>query len=468
VTVAYIEPFEGNEKALGLDIASDPVRADALRRATDSGQPAVTSRITLVQERGQQFSVLLLVPVYAHQGVTERVDGRRRLPEGFLVGVFRLGDLIASVLERVPYRDMAVTVLDATAPPQEQLLMTMQLGQAPTSVVPRQESPQGRLGPLWATTIEVADRRWELRFHPTPAYVTTFRTWEVWVVLIGGLLFTGLLGGMLLVGTGRASVVERLVAERTVALERADWERRQALDQLAGRNRDLEMVLRVTSHDLKEPLRAVESFSQMIHENYATRFDAEGQDLLRRIVRATARLRLLLDEILTLSRTRHITVPMEQIDGRAIVDKVLERLEAAIREKRATVRVDERLPRLRVDQTWAVQAVYNLVLNALKFTKDQHPPEVEIGVYQAQPGEPPGQGFVVRDRGPGVAPAHRERIFELFQRAVGREVEGTGAGLAIVREVATRHGGAAWMRPREGGGSEFIITFGTTMGNPVP
>jgi signal transduction histidine kinase len=66
---------------------------------------------------------------------------------------------------------------------------------------------------------------------------------------------------------------------------------------------------------------------------------------------------------------------------------------------------------------------------------------------------------VVRDRGPGVTPEHAERIFQLFQRAVGREVEGTGAGLAIVRQIAERHGGRSWVEPRPGGGSEFVITF---------
>jgi len=71
-------------------------------------------------------------------------------------------------------------------------------------------------------------------------------------------------------------------------------------------------------------------------------------------------------------------------------------------------------------------------------------------------------GVVVRDRGPGVAPGQRDRIFELFRRAVGREIEGTGAGLAIVRQVAERHGGRAWVEPREGGGSDFIISFGAS------
>jgi len=113
-----------------------------------------------------------------------------------------------------------------------------------------------------------------------------------------------------------------------------------------------------------------------------------------------------------------------------------------------------------VDKTWATQAVYNLVANALKFTRGGEPPDVEITPYRP---EGPGRnaiGIVVRDRGPGIAPEHTERIFQLFQRAVGREVEGTGAGLAIVRQIAERHGGSAWVQPRDGGGSEFIVTFG--------
>ncbi|MBI3333568.1 MAG: hypothetical protein HYZ93_05715 [Candidatus Omnitrophica bacterium] len=124
-----------------------------------------------------------------------------------------------------------------------------------------------------------------------------------------------------------------------------------------------------------------------------------------------------------------------------------------------------RLPLLRADKTWAVEAIYNLISNALKFTREGQAPEVEVVPYVSD-GKISGiTGIAIRDHGPGVAPEHRERIFELFQRAVGREVEGTGAGLAIVRAVAERHGGRAWVQPCQGGGSEFIITFGSIVGD---
>jgi signal transduction histidine kinase len=147
--------------------------------------------------------------------------------------------------------------------------------------------------------------------------------------------------------------------------------------------------------------------------------------------------------------------PTEGINSRKIVNEVLLRLESRIKETKAKVLIEPNLPILYVNITWATQAIYNLVANALKFTRADEPPKIEIGAYNVNNQT----GLVVRDRGIGIAPEHAVRIFQLFQRAVGREVDGTGAGLAIVHQVAERHGGRAWVQPREGGGSEFIITF---------
>ena len=143
-----------------------------------------------------------------------------------------------------------------------------------------------------------------------------------------------------------------------------------------------------------------------------------------------------------------------------VVDAALERLTSVIRSTGAHVSIADNLPELRVDRTWATQAIYNLLSNALKFACQGHAPEVELVAYRQATGPRAGVGIAVRDRGPGVDPRHADRIFELFQRAVGREVEGTGAGLAIVREVALRSGGQVRVQPRDGGGAEFVITFG--------
>lgn len=243
-------------------------------------------------------------------------------------------------------------------------------------------------------------------------------------------------------------------------LEREIAERGRAKAEIAARNRDLETLLYVTSHDLREPLRAIENFSRIVNDRYRDRLDDKGQDFLRRIISGAQRLNRLLDDILTLSRSQRIGVPSEEVDGESIISEALKRLEGKINATGARIQVAKDFQGLRVDKTWATQAVYNLIANALKFTRAGEAPDVEVAPYR-----PPGpgrsaNGIAVRDRGPGIAPEHAERIFQLFQRAVGREVEGTGAGLAIVRQIAERHGGSAWVEPRSGGGSEFIITFG--------
>jgi PAS domain S-box-containing protein len=236
--------------------------------------------------------------------------------------------------------------------------------------------------------------------------------------------------------------------------------RKRTQAEAEARARDQETLLYVTSHNLREPLRSIINFSQMVRDRYADRLDAKGQDFLRRAVRAAERLDRLLEDILTLSRAQRTVRPDEEVKAAEVVADALRPLGARLRETGARVKVADDLPLLRADRRWAAQAVYNLLSNALKFTRAGEAPEVEVAAYRPGAGEPAGPGLVVRDRGPGVAPEHAARIFQLFQRAVGQEVEGTGAGLAIVRQVAERHGGRAWVRPRDGGGSEFVITFG--------
>jgi GAF domain-containing protein len=250
------------------------------------------------------------------------------------------------------------------------------------------------------------------------------------------------------------------LSDLNAGLQHEIAERGRARAEIAAKNRDLETLLYVTSHDLREPLRAIENFSRIVNDRYKDRLDEKGQDFMRRVIQGSQRLNRLLDDILTLSRSQRMGTPTQEVDGESIVLEAVKRLEGKIAATNASVRVAKNFHGLKVDKTWATQAVYNLIVNALKFIRESEPPDVEIAPYQPQGPGTQVVGMVVRDRGPGVAPEHAERIFQLFQRAVGRDVEGTGAGLAIVRQIAERHGGSAWVEPRQGGGSEFIITFG--------
>jgi signal transduction histidine kinase len=413
------------------------------------------------------------------------VEERRRTLQGYVTGAFRIGDVIEATRQFSMLKGVELWLYDETAPPKERLLHT---NQGPAQNRPGasidEERRQNTAGLQWTNTFDVAGRRWTLRFYPTLEYLAAHRSWQAWTVLAASLLFTSLLGAFLLILTGRTAHIEQLVDERTAELSQANKELEQevserkhaqqaALDivedldqsrkkaeqaerEIAAKNRDLQTLLHVISHDLREPLRAIENFSRMVHGRYVESLDEKGRDFLMRIVRGAQRMNALLVDILVLSHAQRLEPPTEEIDGKAIVEEAIKRLETGIKQLHAKIRIAKDLPGLYADKTWATQAVYNLIANALKFTRNGEPPKIEIAPYRSD-----GQvGIAVRDRGTGVASEHAERIFQLFQRAVGREIEGTGAGLAIVRQVAERHQGRAWVQPREGGGSEFIITFG--------
>ena len=237
--------------------------------------------------------------------------------------------------------------------------------------------------------------------------------------------------------------------------------RKAAQEELELRNRDLTSLLYVISHDLKEPVRAIQSFSMLIKEQEDSQLDERSRGFLKRVIDASNRMQALLDDVLLLSRAQRTIDASESVDLREIVTSVLQILAVRIEETGASVTVDEPLPVVLGDRRWLIQAVQNLVANALKFTLPGKSPEVEIAAASTVELAGAEAGIVVRDRGHGVDAAHGERIFDLFQRAVGRSVEGTGAGLAIVRGVAERHGGRCRVIPREGGGSVFILTFGS-------
>ena len=238
--------------------------------------------------------------------------------------------------------------------------------------------------------------------------------------------------------------------------------RKVAQEELELRNRDLTSLLYVISHDLKEPVRAIQSFSMLIKQQEESQLDERNRGFLKRVIDASSRMQALLDDVLILSRAQRTVDASEPVNLAELVKSVLQILAARIEESGASVVIQEPLPVVKGDRRWLIQALQNLVANALKFTPPDEAPNVEIATANEAELAGAEAGLVVRDRGIGVDPKHAERIFDLFQRAVGRDVEGTGAGLAIVRGIAERHGGGCRVIPREGGGSIFVLTFGSS------
>jgi PAS domain S-box-containing protein len=218
VVVRYIEPVAGR-RALGLDVAFEGTRRDALEQARDTGEIAASKPIRLVSEPGEQLSVLLFAPVYGFGKVPAAVEERRREVRGYATGAFRLDLLVETALGNLPRDGLTVALFDSRESEKNSLLYADGLW-----------SRRGRAAqdPVWSERFVFGGRPWEIRVAATQVYLESYRSWRSWLILICGFLFTGLLGAFLLVVSSRAAKVEKLVVRRTAELQTELQERRRA------------------------------------------------------------------------------------------------------------------------------------------------------------------------------------------------------------------------------------------------
>ncbi len=209
VPVTHIAPLLTNRPALGYDVLSEPVRADAVERARQSGRLAVTGPITLVQGNKQGVGLLALHPTYElTPNPTEFV--RPKKMTGFAVGVLKVAVMAERARAEVGdglEQGMVFTLSDPAAEPHQRLLYRSESAKLP---------PQADL--IWQTKVSVMDREWDLTVYPDPQWLLAHHNWKAWTVSAVGLLFTGLLQVMLLMSTGKTALVRSQVQEKTVEI----------------------------------------------------------------------------------------------------------------------------------------------------------------------------------------------------------------------------------------------------------
>jgi signal transduction histidine kinase len=233
---------------------------------------------------------------------------------------------------------------------------------------------------------------------------------------------------------------------------------RTTLEELEKRNQELESFTYSISHDLKEPLRTLEAFSQFVLEDYSDRLDEHGRDYLTRMSKAAARLRQMIEELLVLSHLSRRPDELSRIDVAELVNDIRTAFQAALDEKGGHIEVASSLPSVLGDHGRVEQIFGNLIANGLKFNQSGAP-IVSIGVRDTADGNQ--AVFFVRDNGIGIDPQYSDKIFGVFQRLQRREdYEGTGAGLAIVKRAAEALGGSVRLEESApGAGATFLVTL---------
>lgn len=229
---------------------------------------------------------------------------------------------------------------------------------------------------------------------------------------------------------------------------------RTAYEQLERSNRELDRFATVASHDLQEPLRKIAAFASLIRRRYAEALDDDGERCLDFLVDAAHRMQQLIDDLLAYSKMSSQPLKVETVALTELIDDVLDRLAEPISTSQADIVVAD-LPEIRGDQFLLGQVLQNLVSNAIKYSGEDQP-RVEIGA-----SETASEWTIwVQDNGIGLEPRFAEKIFQPFQRLHTREeFQGTGIGLAIVRQAVERLGGKVWVESELGQGARFVFTL---------
>jgi signal transduction histidine kinase len=238
------------------------------------------------------------------------------------------------------------------------------------------------------------------------------------------------------------------------ALQERSEELSQRVAELARSNAELERFAYVASHDLKEPLRMIISYTQLLARRYKGRLDADADEFIGFAVDGATRMERLIQDLLLYSRVGLRDRLYKPTDCEMIFERALSNLKAIINESDAVITHD-RLPIVSGDETQLVQVFQNLVGNAIKF-RGKAAPRVHLAA-QRKDAE---WVFTVKDNGIGIDPQFADRIFVIFQRLHNRaEYPGNGIGLAICKKVIENHSGRIWVSSRPGKGSTFYFTL---------
>ena len=231
----------------------------------------------------------------------------------------------------------------------------------------------------------------------------------------------------------------------------------RARNELAAKNAEFDDYVSHVSHDLRSPLVSVLGFAGLLRRDYESALDADGLRFLDRIEQAGQTMQALIDSLLEFSRVGQVDDAARPADCSGVLQQVLTEQKKGLDERKVAIHTPSDAPPLDCNRTHAYQIFSNLVSNAITHTGSVAHPEIWIEIDQ-QPG---CHHIRVRDNGPGVAAADRERIFELFTTATAPDesLASTGVGLAIVRKLATQYGGDAWVEGPADGGAEFHVTL---------
>ena len=225
-------------------------------------------------------------------------------------------------------------------------------------------------------------------------------------------------------------------------------------EKLKRSNSELEQFAYVASHDLKEPLRMITTFLELLEKKYKDQLDSDADTYIKYAVDGSKHLNAMINDLLDFARLGHKKIEFSEFDSKRVFEKTLINLKSSIEENDAVVTCSN-LPKISCNELLLFELFQNLIGNAIKYRgKDQ--PEIHVSAVE----EKDEYIFSIKDNGIGMSKKDLERIFAIFQRLHTRdEYEGTGIGLAIAQKIVHEHGGKIWAESEPEKGTTFYFTL---------
>ncbi len=225
--------------------------------------------------------------------------------------------------------------------------------------------------------------------------------------------------------------------------------------KLERSNAELEQFAYVASHDLREPLRMITTFLELLKNKYQDQLDTDANEYIKFAVDGAKHLNGMISDLLDYARIAHKEIKLTQVESEDVLKNTLINLKSLIDENNAIITYDS-LPKISYNENLLFELFQNLIGNSIKY-KGKEPPKIHISALEEQDNFI----FSVKDNGIGMSKKHLERIFVIFQRLHTREeYEGTGIGLAIAQKIVQQHGGEIW--------AESTLEKGTTFYFSIP
>jgi signal transduction histidine kinase len=230
---------------------------------------------------------------------------------------------------------------------------------------------------------------------------------------------------------------------------------KKAEEQLIEANKELESFSYSVSHDLRAPLRAIHGYTKMLKGNYETKLDSEGNRLMNNIINNAKKMGQLIDDLLTFSRSGRNELVKMNISMHNLVNNLCHELKNEQADRTIEFHIKHLLP-VQADNNAIKQVWFNLISNAIKYSRQKNTAIIEIG------SEEKGDEIVyyIKDNGAGFDMRYADKLFGVFQRLHSdEEFEGTGVGLALVQRIIFKHGGKVWGEGKVNEGATFYFTL---------